>query len=288
MNRASILTMLDQAFWSSFCIFLNLVIFSINLQFGEQYILSIFYLIPISICAWYTDYKMIIFIILMSTLATFYDSEWISGDIVTETLAAIWRTFLHLILFSAIGFLTLKLKRQHQLLDRLSHTDFLTGLFNSRAFYQAAHHEIEQFALQHHSFSIVYIDLDNFKWVNDHLGHERGDQLLQEIAQIMQACIRDSDILARLGGDEFALLLPNTNTGTAQEVLERIRYRFTLQMSAYQYPVTFSVGIVVCLYPPESITAVLEQADQLMCQVKNDKKNAVACQVFSGTARLAS
>jgi len=286
MNKASIATMLDQAFWSSFCVFLSLVIFIVNLQIGEQYTLSLFYLIPIFICAWYTDYKIICLIVLTSTLATFYNTEWISGDIFTETLPSIWRTVTSSIFFSVTGFLVFKLKQQNQLLYRLSHTDFLTGLFNSRAFYHAVDHEIERFEQQHHSFSIVYIDLDNFKWVNDHLGHERGDQLLQEIAQIMQASIRDSDILARLGGDEFALLLPNTNTGTAQEVLERIRSRFAVQMSEYQYPVTFSVGIVVCLYPPESIAAVLEQADQLMYQVKNDQKNAVACQVFSGTAKL--
>jgi len=122
-----------------------------------------------------------------------------------------------------VGLLIATLRRSLTRERELSRTDPLTALSNSRAFYEEARRLLALCRRQHRPITVAYIDVDNFKAVNDRLGHQAGDELLKGIALQVRASIRPSDLSARLGGDEFAILLPELSQRDAGLTLERLR-----------------------------------------------------------------
>src|SRR6185312_6159583 len=105
----------------------------------------------------------------------------------------------------------------------LARIDALTGVANGRTFYDLARVELCRFQRTGRPFTVAYLDLDNFKQVNDRLGHPAGDDLLRRVAQVLRDNTRVLDVPARLGGDEFALLLPETDAEDALPVLSKLR-----------------------------------------------------------------
>ena len=133
-----------------------------------------------------------------------------------------------------------------------------------------------------HPFTLAYIDLDNFKTVNDQLGHATGDQVLRTVVSSVKKNIRRTDIVARLGGDEFALLLPETNQESARVVLSKIQDGLLEEMRKNNWPVTFSIGVLTCRVAPPSTDALVSMADELMYSVKHDGKNGVKYATYAG------
>jgi diguanylate cyclase (GGDEF)-like protein len=121
--------------------------------------------------------------------------------------------------------------------------------------------EINRSRRYKHSLTLAYIDLDNFKQVNDRFGHSTGDLLLKLIVEIASQNIRNTDLFGRMGGDEFVLLLPETNYQAARIVLTRVQ------------AITF-------INQPNSSEAMLERVDKLMYQVKNSGKNRIEHNLF--------
>jgi diguanylate cyclase (GGDEF)-like protein len=111
----------------------------------------------------------------------------------------------------------------------VSRTDLLTGLPNRRHFFELVSGEIRRNHRYDEPFSIAYLDIDNFKTVNDLRGHAEGDKLLRLVAAVISAAIRETDIVARLGGDEFALLLPETARESALTALTKVQQQFNLK-----------------------------------------------------------
>ena len=114
-----------------------------------------------------------------------------------------------------------KLQQSHQTLEGLSNLDYLTGLANVREFYRLFHDEIRRAERYQHSLSLIILDIDQFKQVNDHFGHQTGDLVLQEVGSKLRELVRNSDHVARIGGDEFAILFPETRRDQARELAER-------------------------------------------------------------------
>jgi len=168
-----------------------------------------------------------------------------------------------------------RLRLAHQRERQLARTDGLTGLFNAKAFRELAELEIERSARTGRPVSVAFIDCDNFKTVNDTLGHQEGDRLLAAIAEQMAASVRKIDVPARMGGDEFAILLPETSEAEAGQLIERLRARLAERMSVDDWPVTFSIGVAVYASAPESVDALIRGADLLMYEVKGGEKDAV-------------
>lgn len=120
---------------------------------------------------------------------------------------------------------------------------------------------------------IGYIDLDNFKSVNDTLGHTEGDHVLRTIASILLKSVRSADLVGRLGGDEFVVLLPETTYTGAVTTFENLRKRLLKETGEHMWPIGFSIGVAVFLTPPSSIDEAIKAADALMYRVKNGGKN---------------
>lgn len=169
-------------------------------------------------------------------------------------------------------------------MKRLSETDDLTGVLNSRGFMQAAGQTFQQAERYALPFSIVMIDSDSLKSINDTLGHEAGDRLLKLTVQCIQQELRRSpvrqlDIIARYGGDEFLLLLPETPSSGAVGVAERIRKAIESShpITSHGKAVAPTVSIGIASYPEHGadLESIMNKADQAMYASKAGGKNRV-------------
>lgn len=177
--------------------------------------------------------------------------------------------------FSVIALLVHGLRKQVEHLETLSRTDSLTQLLNSRAFQEAAHVELSRQRRTGTPLTVAYLDLDDFKAINERLGHVGADAVLSDIGRILRTAIRSTDVAARLGGDEFAIILPNADVDAARLILERLRQTIDGAMQARVYSISFSVGAVTFTDPAAGIDMMLAEADRLMYQVKAEGKGAI-------------
>ncbi len=245
---------------------------------GPRILLSVFYIIPVSFASWFISRKA------GFTTAVLSESAWLVTDLFLrpETVPDVyflWNAAVRLaaLFLAAYVFSRLQeaIRREHE----LALVDGLTGLTNSRGFRERANVEIDRMARLGEVFTMVYFDLDNFKTVNDTLGHQRGDDLLRSVSDILQSNLRKVDIPARLGGDEFAILLTGTRADQAKTVLQKIKSQFDLLMKTNNWPVTVSFGAVGFEIPPYSVNEMITLADQLMYEVKKSGKNNIAIRV---------
>lgn len=164
----------------------------------------------------------------------------------------------------------------------LARTDALTGLANRRAFYEALRAERSRASRYGRPITLAYVDLDNFKRVNDTLGHAIGDELLVCVADLLRSNLRMSDSVGRLGGDEFALLLPETGPQHAEGLLKKLAAVLNAAMQAQKWPVTFSIGAAAFLDNPPPMEEMIRTADELMYSVKKSGKNRVSVALMGG------
>lgn len=153
--------------------------------------------------------------------------------------------------------------------------DYLTGILNKLGFDEQLKIEIARHRRDRNPFAVAYVDCDNFKTINDTLGHAEGDRVLKTIAEAARANLRATDTIARLGGDEFAVILPGTGEFAALQAMNKLRRILASITEGRQWPVTFSIGVGVFLDPPENIDSVVAFADDIMYQVKTTGKNKV-------------
>lgn len=156
--------------------------------------------------------------------------------------------------------------------ENLAQIDSLTHLFNKRAFDQKLNVEYSRSKRSASAFSLLMIDIDHFKTINDSEGHQAGDKVLQEISQLMKSKLRPTDWIFRLGGDEFAALLPSAPSTVAFEIAERLR---TAIERMYQSPDQVTVSIGISTFPensPDQYT-LLQQADLALYEAKSRGRN---------------
>lgn len=238
---------------------------------GSDYSFSVFYFVTVAFIAWYIGRKSAIFVALSGSVA------WSIADIVAKRyneniLAQLWNDVVHLSLLLFGAYVISELKRRLDREKELARTDQLTGIANRRHFSEVADDEIRRSHRYQDCFSIIYLDIDNFKTVNDTLGHSEGDRLLRQVAATITMNIRESDMVARLGGDEFGLLLPKADREAAVTVVTKMRSSLKTDVEAV-WPVTFSIGMVTYRTAPENTNEMIRIADQLMYEVKTSGKN---------------
>ena len=163
-------------------------------------------------------------------------------------------------------------------IKQVSDTDELTGLYNMRAFSAMLQRSFKQAVRYGHPLSVVMIDSDNLKQVNDAHGHEAGNRLLQHLVRCIREQLRGSDVMARFGGDEFILLLPETNNKGALEMSERIRKSVELsRFSVREGDTNVTASLGVASYPEDggNLDVILEKADKAMYRAKQKGRNRV-------------
>ncbi len=240
--------------------------------------LSICYLIPIVICARYISTKTGIFLSCLSAII-WYLAEGVA-KVEIHPLLLFWNTIVRLIVFLIVVYLLSALKESYERVQKLACIDSLTSICNRRYFLEILQHETIRAVRYQRCLTLVYFDVDNFKTVNDDLGHAQGDKLLRLIAQTVQINIRETDTIARLGGDEFALLLPETDYQAAQFVLKRVQQKLLAAVAKHSFDVGFSMGAITFTDLPDTIDDMLEEVDKSMYQVKNNGKNGLEHQLY--------
>lgn len=165
-------------------------------------------------------------------------------------------------------------RQQAQLhLRSLSLMDELTGLHNRRGFISLSEQRLKLTSRQGVRSTLIFIDVDNLKYINDNFGHREGDYALQQIASLLQECFRDSDIIGRLGGDEFCVLLSQTAESGGLQVRKRLLHLISRrnESSRRLYALSVSLGIVDVLSPRE-LEQQISRADALMYEHKRAKQ----------------
>lgn len=188
------------------------------------------------------------------------------GSSVLLAVAVIFRAAF----FAVVGIAGHDVKRAHRVLEQRSERDTLTGLLNRRGFRKAATLEIERARRHHRPLCVAYLDLDDFKRVNDAFGHGMGDRLLAIVGRTLGGG-RRLDVAARVGGDEFVVLMPETNEEGARAAIERLRRKFASAVEREGIHASFTTGIAAFERPPKRLEALLEEADRLLASGKNEK-----------------
>ncbi len=267
-------------FWMVVCIPSVVLLGVIDLLTGYDLSFSLFYFGPISAASWFAGRRLGLIVSAAST-ATWLFADLASGSTVMTPLVMIWNTLIRFCIFAVISLLLDRLHHAYQKEQELARMDRTTGVSNSRYFYEVAQFELDHARRFMHPFSIAYFDLDNFKTVNDRLGHAGGDAVLQTVSNNTRKLLRTTDVIARLGGDEFAILLPGTDRVGAEAVISKIHGSLMADMKSNDWPVTFSIGVVTFTSPPQSVDAMIHSADELMYTVKRDTKDGVRYEIFA-------
>jgi diguanylate cyclase (GGDEF)-like protein len=260
--------------WLLLGILLTILIGALDLATGREISFSLFYLVPIVLITWYCGRSTGIAISLISAITWFY-GERISHQTYSHEIIRYWNTGIRLGFFLVVTFLIARLKLALLAERELAQIDALTGVANSRHLHMIVENELSRSIRFNKPITVAYIDLDNFKFVNDHFGHDRGDQVICLAAHTMKQSIRNMDSIGRLGGDEFAILLPETNQENASKAVTRLQQNLLAVMQDNNWPVTFSIGVFTCENYDCNANQLFKEADHLMYLAKNQGKNAI-------------
>ena len=150
--------------------------------------------------------------------------------------------------------------------------DYLTRLYNRRHFMQSLEAERSRSGRSGEPYSVLSLDLDQFKKLNDTLGHAAGDEALRVVASVLSAGARGMDVSARMGGDEFCVLLPGADESIARSIAQRLLAAATDEFQRRGWPIGVSIGIATSSSASETIDALLHRADQTMYEEKQARK----------------
>lgn len=246
---------------------------------GPKYEFHIVFLLPVIAICWYVN-ATAGFITALLVAAVWMAADWLAAPPGADLQALLVNDAVRLSVFALVIVLVDRLKRAHERETTLARVDVLTQLPNRRAFLEYGAAETMRSRRYRHPLTLISLDLDNFKSVNDHDGHDAGDRVLRCVAETLQKNIRSTDVAGRIGGDEFAILLPETGSEAAWAIASKLREQLTPAMQKGGWPVTGSFGVATFMTPPESIDALMKQADRLMYEAKQKGKNNVLHEVI--------
>lgn len=268
---------------TAFSFLLLCAIALLDLLTGYEIAFSLFYVAPVAITAWRSSVRTGLLLAALSATVWAMADYW-AGHEYSHWLVLVWNSTVRLSFFAIIALLITKLHGNLLLLDRLARTDPLTGALNSRAFLDLAGREVEQTRRYGGSFTLLFIDLDNFKAVNDRCGHAAGDDLIRAVVDALRGALRATDLVGRIGGDEFAVLLSRSAGDEARETAHRLQRAVAEAVSRVGCPTTMSIGAVSVPggRPDLTLDALLKKADELMYRVKRSSKNDLSLEIFEG------
>jgi len=239
------------------------------------------FVLPVVIISWYSS-KQVILLFSAFTTAVVLITLNIINQFQFDLTFFLFYGIPHFLTYIVLALIITNFKNVYKKENIAADTDSLTGICNSRSFYFLLANEILRSSRFKHVFTLAYIDIDDFKHINDSLGHTTGDKLLKEVALCLKNTLRKTDTVARLGGDEFACLLPETEQDDAKAAFSKMGELLNEKMDIQEWKVTFSIGIVTFESLPEDISEAIKVADELMYSVKNNTKNNIAYKKWYG------
>ena len=269
----------SKAFYIITGIVLVMVLGIIDHFTGYEVSFSIFYLLPIIFVSWFVNKEFGIAISGLSALV-WLTADLFSGHAYSGYVIPIWNTIMRLGFFLIINNLLVLVKNLLDVERNISRTDFLTKMANTRKFYEAAENEINAARISKDPITVAYIDVDNFKNINDNMGHSEGDKLLSVIAEIIRNNTREIDVVARIGGDEFAVLMPKINDKQSVAIVDRIRSSLSKIVKENNWAVTISIGVVTFNNPDYKVDRMIKEADDLMYSAKKSGKDTAKYKVL--------
>ncbi|HXY69457.1 MAG TPA: GGDEF domain-containing protein [Gemmatimonadales bacterium] len=251
---------------------LLLVLAAVDYAIGYEIPIMVVYLIPVFLATWNVGRTPGMILAVASAALSVggdvaYGAHYRSW-IIPWTMALLWA-----VLFVVFVLVLTELKRALEREQELARLDALTTVNNRRHFEELAAQELARAKRGGRPLTVAYVDLDNFKQVNDRLGHGAGDVLLQAVAATMQHRLRITDALGRMGGDEFAICLPETGVAAARTVLDDLRHQVLAALPENCRFVTISIGAVTFIKPPMTVVELLHRADQVLYAAKRDGKD---------------
>ena len=240
---------------------------------GPNFSCSIFYLLPVAACAWWGGFPHGILLAVAGSVA------WHMIDVVENPTIpsgpGIWNGLVRFCTLTLISSLVSRLHSGVQRERRLARTDPLTGAANARTFFEEAEAAAERARREFKPLTLAYLDVDNFKQLNDRQGHAAGDDALCHIVETIHHNLSGPALLARLGGDEFALLLPDQDPEKIVTLLRHLQQLLSHEMARGGWPVTMSVGAITFLRPAWDVDLMIRQVDTLMYGAKKKGKSRV-------------
>ncbi len=238
---------------------------------GAKFSFKLFYLVPVALAFWHAGRNWGLATVAGCALAWFASTP--APDFGNAAV--------HLGFFLLIGGLLAHLRQLQDELRGYCRIDYLTKALSRGFFFDLIQMEIERLARYRHPFSIMYLDLDDFKILNDRRGHAVGDQVLCLVVSSLRQHLRATDRIARLGGDEFAILLPETSRSEAEVVTHKLREELYQSLLSGDFQTTFSVGVMTCVRTPTSVDDLVQKTDELMREVKKLGKNGICHAEYS-------
>jgi diguanylate cyclase (GGDEF)-like protein len=236
----------------------------------NEAIFSIMYLLPISLSAWLTGKRTGNLVALLCGTIWSFDNPRSKSIFILA-----WNFFSITAAFLLVSILVAKVRQMLESEKKLASKDPLTGVMNMRAFSEVVDYEILRLQRENNAFSLAYLDLDNFKAVNDCYGHKMGDILLKSFVDCLTENLRKTDVVARAGGDEFILFFPDTGRDAVRVVLEKIQEKLSDLAEINRWPVTVSAGVMSCSQGGCTLDEIISAADKLMYEVKATGKNNI-------------
>lgn len=264
-------------------VFLTLIVGVLDELVGTEISATILYFIPVSLAAWYGS-RFLGIVIACLAASTWLLTDFISVREYSHITIYILNTFMRLGIFVFITVILTNLARILKAEAIAADTDVLTGALNTRGFNERLAEEYARSARSKKSFSLAFIDIDNFKTVNDTLGHSMGDLLLKKVSVTVDDNLRKTDHFARLGGDEFVILFSETDVNLVKAAYTHVHNRLLELVQVNQWPVSFSVGVVSFEVLPDNPSQAVKIADEIMYIVKKSTKNSVVYKTWRGTA----
>ncbi|MEP7183911.1 MAG: GGDEF domain-containing protein [Betaproteobacteria bacterium] len=239
---------------------------------GNELTFSAFYLIPVAAVAWISGARIAVVASIFAAAIWFW-AERASSRVNLSLFVYGWNFGVRLLFLLLVAVLLARVREMLERERELSATDALTGLPNARSLRTAAVLEIARSRRYGQPLSLAFIDVDDFKRVNDSAGHDAGDRVLKHVAAALRSRLRETDIVARYGGDEFIVLLPNADEVAARATAEKLMRAVGEAMRGSEWPVSVSVGAVTCASGQMTVENMLQSADRLMYEAKSAGKN---------------
>jgi len=283
-DRLDQLKLLPIWYVTVFALLMTTLIGLLDYLVGEEMDLSVLYVPVVAIVCWLVNLRAAILLSLICSMIWLVD-DWLSPNVPLPASVHYWESAMRFVSFLILAIVLSHLQKALERESASSRSDALTGLANIRAFVEHAERELAESRRSGAPLTVVFLDCDHFKQVNDQFGHPHGDELLRQMSVVIRESIRETDLAARMGGDEFAILCRNTSEDKAIPFGERLAKRLNQCMREGDWAVTFSIGIATFLTPPESVADLIREADNLMYSVKHASRDGVLHQTINGNGQ---